>query len=122
MTRILLLTNHPKRFSEFADILSKESDNQIEWFESQKNFLGSIVESAPKLVVIDETVDGFSALAVAREVVMANAMVYIAVVTSLSSEEFHEASEGLGILSQLPPTPGPQEAESLMALLKGMSM
>ena len=122
MIRIMLLTDHADEFAEFADTLAKTGENHVQWFESRKDLLNAIAESPPNLVVIDETVEGISALKAAKEVVMANAMVHIAVVDRLSPEDFHEASEGLGILAQLTPPLGPQEAESLMALLKGMPM
>jgi hypothetical protein len=44
---------------------------------------------------------------------MTNAMINLAVVSSLSHEDFHEASEGLGILVQLPPSPGEEDGSKL---------
>ena len=41
---------------------------------------------------------------------MVNAMVNTAVVSPLSDEEFHEVSEGLGILGRLPNEPGMSDA------------
>lgn len=48
---------------------------------------------------------------------MINAMVNTAVVSPLSDEEFHEASEGLGILVRLPLEPGADEACELLRRL-----
>ena len=45
---------------------------------------------------------------------MVNAMVNTAVVSPLSDEEFHEASEGLGILGRLPNEPGMSDAVELL--------
>jgi hypothetical protein len=40
------------------------------------------------------------------------------VVSPLSDEEFHEASEGLGILGRLPNNPGMNDASELLHKLK----
>ena len=49
---------------------------------------------------------------------MVNAMVNTAVVSPLSDEEFHEASEGLGILGRLPNEPGMNDAGELLRKLQ----
>ena len=41
------------------------------------------------------------------------ALINLAVVSSLSGEEFHEASEGLGILAQVPPEPTAADGKML---------
>jgi len=40
------------------------------------------------------------------------------VVTPLSEEEFHEASEGLGVLGRLPVEPGASDAAELLRRLR----
>jgi len=45
-------------------------------------------------------------------------MVNCAVVSSLLTEDFHEAGEGLGILRQLPANPGLEYAKELLEQLK----
>jgi hypothetical protein len=47
-------------------------------------------------------------------------MVNCAAVSSLVSEDFHEQSEGLGILMQLPVRPGQEHAEILLGKLKSI--
>ena len=47
-------------------------------------------------------------------------MINSAAVSPLSPEEFHEASEGLGVLVQLPVDPGKFEAEDLLKRLKNL--
>ena len=49
---------------------------------------------------------------------MVNAMVNTAVVSPLSDEEFHEASEGLGILGRLPDHPGMSDSGELLHKLR----
>ena len=47
-------------------------------------------------------------------------MVNTAVVSPLSDEEFHEASEGLGILGRLSTDPGMSEASELLHKLRAV--
>jgi hypothetical protein len=72
-------------------------------------------------MIVDEEVDGLSNLDIARHVVMTNAMVNLAVVSPLSPEDFHEASEGLGILAQLPQSPGEDDASRLLEAIRQVS-
>jgi hypothetical protein len=53
-----------------------------------------------------------------EKVISRKPMVNCAAVTSLLPADFHEASEGLGILMQLPARPGPEQAEKLLSQLK----
>jgi len=53
----------------------------------------------------------------ARQVVARNPLINIALVSSLSDAEFHEATEGLGILAKLPPDPDVTQADSLLRKL-----
>ena len=52
---------------------------------------------------------------------MVNAMVNTAVVTAMDEEEFHEASEGLGVLSSLPQEPGADAAKGLLDRLASVA-
>jgi hypothetical protein len=50
-----------------------------------------------------------------------DAFVPAAAVSRLPREAFHDLTEGLGVLAQLPPRPGVWEAEQLLALLDRIS-
>jgi hypothetical protein len=52
------------------------------------------------------------------ELLMVNAMVNTAVVSPLSDQEFHEASEGLGVLARLPLMPDKRDAARLLHKLR----
>jgi hypothetical protein len=47
-----------------------------------------------------------------------NAFIQTAVVSRLSHDAFHEASEGLGVLAQLPPAPGRDDARRILEMLR----
>ena len=66
------------------------------------------------LVVADELLENMTGLELIKKLVMGNPMLNCAVVSSLSPEDFHEKSEGLGILMQLPIKPKEKDAEALL--------
>ena len=74
--------------------------------------------TAPHLVIIDADLPDTAPLDLVQKLVMVNAMVNTAVVSPLSDEEFHEASEGLGVLGRLPHEPGESDAADLLHKLR----
>ena len=66
----------------------------------------------------DEDLGDMSGLKLAYEVISVNPMINCAVASSLSHEDFHEASEGLGLLAQLSLQPGSEQANELLDQLK----
>ena len=67
------------------------------------------------LVVIAKKLEDISGLELAEKIVKINPMINCATASDLTPEDFHEASEGLGILMQLPMCP---KKEHGIALLK----
>jgi hypothetical protein len=68
---------------------------------------------APSFVIVDEGLPDTATLDLVTEIMKVNAMVNTAVVSPLPEEEFHEASEGLGILAAIPPTPDKADGERI---------
>ncbi len=117
MKQILIATQQPDRLSPLSGRLDAQSHYTIAWADTAQKVFEAVSATPPKLTIIDERIDGKSGIAIAREVIMKNAMADIALVSSLSEEAFHEASEGLGIVAQLPPWPDETHAERLIEVL-----
>ena len=120
MKHILFVTARKNNFTEFMDGLTREETVEIVTVVSSDEAIGSLSGPIPDLVIIDEEVDGISGMKIARDILMKNAMVNQVLVSSLSPEEFHEASEGLGIMVQLPPEPDAAQAKNVLGILKKM--
>jgi DNA-binding NtrC family response regulator len=118
MYDFFIVTHHKERFNRLAQALSAGSDCRIDWADSVQDAKARISGNPPDLMVIDEKVDEISNLQLARQIVMVNPMINLALVSSLSHEAFHEASEGLGILAQLPLVPGREDASALLEAIK----
>jgi DNA-binding response OmpR family regulator len=72
----------------------------------------------PALVVVDADLHDFRPFELVSQLARVNAMVNTAVMSGLAPEQFHDDSEGLGVLAQLPPHPAMQDATALMDRLK----
>ena len=95
-----------------------KSDVHIVWAESGGIGMSMITKGNFDLVITDENLGDMTGLDFIQKIVSKRPMVNCAAVSSLTSEDFHEASEGLGILMQLPVRPGQEHAEILLGQLK----
>jgi len=115
--RILLVSQDKVSMSAFKAGL-EENQVQTAWAGSGSNAIVKIVEGRFDLVVTDENLRDMTSLEFIEKVISIKPMVNCAAVTSLLPADFHEASEGLGILMQLPVRPGQKQAEKLLSQLK----
>jgi DNA-binding response OmpR family regulator len=121
MLKILLATPSRERLAELAAALSSQEGVSVSWAGSGREALESIGKVPPHLVVIDQALEDTAPFALVAQVMAANAMVNTAVVSGLSSDEFHQAGEGLGIMAQLPVPPGREHASQILARLKNLT-
>ena len=98
----------------------EENDVQTTWVETGGDALSMIAERDFDLVVTDENLGDMTGLEFVKTLVTEKPMVNCAAVSSLLPDDFHEASEGLGILMQLPVRPGPEYAKELLEHLKSI--
>jgi CheY-like chemotaxis protein len=114
----LIATQHKDRFTPLADALETLFQATIHWAGTGKETIEKAGSLLPTLTVIDETLPDMDGLAAVRGLMEANALLNTALVSTLTPEDFHEFSEGLGVLLQLPQTPGEKEAREIIASLK----
>jgi len=117
MYRIVIVSSKPESFSVLAGALQADSRIVIERVAAGDQALALVISAAPNLVILDEKAGEPSDFEFIRSIMQRNALIDAVVVSRLSEKEFHESSEGLGILMQLPPRPGLPEAEALLARL-----
>jgi DNA-binding response OmpR family regulator len=82
--------------------------------------ISMIAEGNFDLVVADENLGDMTGLEFIRAIVSKKPLINCAAISSLTSEDFHEAGEGLGILMQLPVRPGQEHAEILLEQLRNI--
>ena len=116
---ILLASPDKATISAFKAGL-EENQVQTVWAESGRNAIAKIAEGRFDLVVTDEYLGDMTGLEFIEIVISKKPLINCAAVSSLLPADFHEASEGLGILMQLPVSPGQAEAEKLLQQLKNI--
>ena len=120
MIHLLLATPYRKSLFELASALEKYDDVELTWTESGKKALDMLSETSVDLVVTDEEIGDMTGLEFANKLLRVNPMINCAVLSPLPSDEFHEASEGLGVFAQLPLRPVKEDAEKLLKRLKSL--
>ena len=120
MLKLLLVTSDEGGVSDFGSALQENDKIELLRAKSAKTALDIVSENAIDLVVADENLDDMTGLELAGKLVLLNPMINCAVISNLSQESFHEASEGLGLMAQLPKHPSGKDAEKLLRDLKSI--
>ena len=102
MIHILIAGNKKSKLAGLVEGLETYPEITTYQQTTLEGALDTISTTKMDLVVADEEVSGISGIAFAEKLVSVNPMINCAVVSPLSAKEFHEASEGLGVLMQLP--------------------
>jgi YesN/AraC family two-component response regulator len=118
MIRLLLLTPYRNALLELASSMEKYDDVELTWIDSGQKALDKLSETSVDLVLTDTDLGDMTGLEFVEKLVRLNPMINCAVLSSLPSDDFHEASEGLGIFAQLPLRPTKSDAEKLLNDLK----
>ena len=117
MIKLLIVAPKKAPLSDFIAGLKKNSDVELIRADTGEIALTKISDIPVDLVVAYETICDMTGLEFAAKLVSVNPMVNCAVVSPLSKDDFHEASEGLGLV-QLPVNPGEKQATDLIQHIK----
>lgn len=120
MIHVVLVSSDKDFFTGLASNMGKNVNLNISRAKSGGNALSMISVNSFELVVTDESLSDMTGLKFVEKLVSINPMINCAAVSSLSSEDFHAATEGLGILMQLPPRPDKIHAENLLKYLNNI--
>ena len=118
MLKLLLVSPDEDSLSGLASALMEYGDVDLSWAESGETSLDIVSDTAIDLVVTDERLGDMTGLEFAGRLLSVNPMINCASVSSLSHEKFHEISEGMGLMAQLPVKPDKEDAEKLLQRLK----
>ena len=117
MIRLLFVTPARDSLAGWASAFERTVEVESFWAESGGKALDIVADTPVDLVVTDEFLGDMTGLELAEMMLSVNPMINCAAVSKLSSKEFHEASEGLGLLAQLPAVPDKEQAEVLLQRL-----
>lgn len=118
MENLLLVSSDKTSLSDLASALERDGDVDVSWARSGLEALKSVSSSDFDLVITDETLADMTGLELAGKLLSMNPMIHCASITTLSQKEYHEKSEGLGLMDPLPYRPGEKDAERLLQDLR----
>ena len=119
MIQILLATLEKEYWSNFISGLREYGAN-ISMANSCTQVLQKAMDKKVDLVVIDEMLSDSNGLDCIKKLISIDPMISCAAVSSLSHDAFHEATEGLGVLMQVPRNAGRKEANTLLMHLNNI--
>lgn len=117
MIRILFAGRDIVSLPVFKSILD-QSGVHTTYLNSGQKALSTISKEAFDLLIADEDLGDMTGLQLIESVVTQNPMLNCAVISSLTHDDFHEASEGLGVLMQLSNEPDKTEVDQLLEQLR----
>lgn len=120
MIKILLVSKAPENLKSLEEALGSDSSVVIVKAETAEDALRIAREEKPQLAVVDSAISGTDPQKLIMDFMAVNAMMNTALVSAMNEDEFHEKTEGLGIMMRLPENPGPDEAKELLETLKGI--
>lgn len=120
MIRILMVGPESGPLNGVAEVIVSHGDIELVRSPDAAETLKAVARQHFDLVVAGEYLEDMVGLDLIRKVVAVDPMANSAAVSGLSSEAFHEATEGLGVLMQLQPSAGADQAADLLQRLKGV--
>jgi hypothetical protein len=115
---ILFLSKQHSLFARFSDTLAADDRFALAHGDSAGFGLEAAGARNVDIVVVAEELKDSSGLDFAKRLVLFNPLVNCALVSPLYPQEFHEQTEGLGLLMQLPLNPQKEDAERLVDVLE----
>jgi CheY-like chemotaxis protein len=122
MLEILLATPQQDRFQVLQSELTHLHPTHFSHAPDGRAAMEQVRSATVDLVIVDEDLGDMSGLELVRELLGVNALINTVLVSTESPGDFHEHTEGLGILMPLPKSCGKAEAARLIERIKGLGM
>lgn len=118
--KILLVTAREEALNAF--IQGIEADGRFSWISvsTPEEALKTASGQGIVLVIVDGVKEKDFGLGLVKSLLSINAFIHTAVLSPMEEEDFHEYSEGLGVLARLPVKPDAAHARELLLQLQKM--
>lgn len=110
---LLLISKNRQRFADLEQALAAHGHHRVLHCSRPEEVYAAIGAEQIDGVIVDDEVEGGTGLDFIRELVPRHPCINCALVSSLYTDEFHEATEGYGVFMQIPLHPGLDEAEQI---------
>ena len=117
MVNILLVSTDRDRFADMIAGLKRRGAGILDTDKAQTAY-ELISKQAFDLVIVDESIDDEPGLQVAKHLIAANPVTNLALISDLPPKAFHQETEGMGVLAQVPRQPDEAQTADLLNRLK----
>lgn len=117
MLNILSVNEDEQQLEPMLQALRSKVDVEVVHADTAKFGLERVGFQKIDAVIVAEKLPDGSGKAFIEALTQLNPFVNSVMISSLSHDDFHEYTEGLGVLMQLPENPGPKEADELLEKL-----
>ena len=119
MTHILIATPNKDSLMDFSTGFTK-SDVEVSWAEGCEDVFSKLKNNKFDLLVVDEVLSDIMGLECIEKVIFENPFLNTAAISSLSPKDFHEESEGFGVLMQISVNPDSEDGGKLLDYLNNI--
>lgn len=116
----IILVGETERFASFASALQGNEPIKVFWKKSGEEVLEQLAHDRIQIVAVDEKLGDMAGLELVNRLAEQHPFVNSALVSTSSAEDFHEETEGLGVLMQLPDPPDDEAASALLSHYKAI--
>ncbi|HBH28910.1 MAG: hypothetical protein N839_0008135 [Desulfofustis sp. PB-SRB1] len=117
MHHVLIAGHNPARLLHVEQALAEHGGFYLHRASTHDQAMRITNETPISAAIVDEEFSDMSGAAFVRSLMISHPLINCALVSPLYSNEFHEATEGLGIFMQLPSPPDQQSGKALVDLL-----
>ncbi|GEM_PF-501232 len=112
---LILVTCREEELVDFISVPAGIPEIALNMVASEAEVLRAARELSPGLVIIDQQIFGVgNGLELVRNLLAVDARINTTMITTMSDNEWHERSEGLGMLPPLPDPPTAADAKALL--------
>ncbi len=117
---LTVLVVHEKRelVEPMLQAIAGETDTKMIYSDTAKSGLEQIGSHSVDAIIVSEQLPDSSGKGFIESVTQVNPFIASALVSGLDKDDFHEATEGLGVLMQLPENPGAEDAKQFLEKLR----
>jgi len=120
MYNLLLVDSEAEPFAKLEPAIRLDNRVVLATATSGNDALRMALEKPCDLVLVDEMLVDMTGLEFVAKLVSRDPTINCALISSLDDGEFHQASEGLGILATLPPYPDVDQLDVLLDKLNAI--
>ncbi len=120
--KIVIVTPRKDELQDFVGALEAKDMVTLFWAKAYEPGLELVKTETPEVVILDAALSEKDGKDFLTELLQVNAMINTAVISPLKEADFHERTEGLGVLARLPFNPEAQDAGRLLKKLAAVGL